>query len=210
MSSWEIWLILWAGYQDEYSDVTWSENSPSFQSVMCYSENSPQWLWRSVAISFKSCCASFWCKASEGSREGMRASAAGIHPTKGRTGEAFLSSTYSQINAVPKHVWVYESTIPTAKVACIFSQHGYVRVVLWGLLFPVSQHSLERCADHFIMLAVLLLACSSLPWLSASDSYTWMCPALTALYWEQMQFEKLCWTVHLIFLPLPFLCVSWK
>lgn len=41
-------------------------------------------------------------------------------------------------------------TMPTANVACIFSQHDYVRVVLWGLLFPVPQHSLEHCADNFI------------------------------------------------------------
>lgn len=64
---------------------------------------------------------------------------------------------------------VSAGTMPAAEVACMFSQHGSVRAVLWGLPFPVSQRSLERCAGNFIMLAVLLLACSSLPWLSASD-----------------------------------------
>jgi len=60
-------------------------------------------------------------------------------------------------------------TVPTAIVACIFTQHGYAGVVLWGLLFPVSQHSLEHCADNFILLAVLLLARSRLAWVSVSD-----------------------------------------
>lgn len=60
-------------------------------------------------------------------------------------------------------------TMPTANIACIFSQHGCVRVVLWGLLVSVSQHSLEHCADNFILLAVLLLICSRLSWISMSD-----------------------------------------
>lgn len=62
-------------------------------------------------------------------------------------------------------VRVYVSTIPTAEVASTLSQHGCIRVMLWGLLFPVSEH----CAENFIMFLVLLLGCLSLPWLSAPD-----------------------------------------
>lgn len=93
----------------------------------------------------------------------------GIHPTYAGTIYVFLSSTYRQINAISKNGEVHVGTMPTANTACIFSQHGSVRVVLWGLLFPVSQHSLEHCADNFILLAAVLLARSRLAWVSVSD-----------------------------------------
>lgn len=60
-------------------------------------------------------------------------------------------------------------TMPSSNVPCILSQHIFVRVVLWGLPFCISQHRFKHCADNFILLAVLLLPCSRLAWVFLSD-----------------------------------------
>lgn len=171
------------------------------------------WLWPCTVI--KISWFSFWCRAREASREGDRVSSVRqMVSIPQHTGSIyiFLGSTYRKINAMSKNGLGFVGTMPTASVACVFSQHGYVRVVFWGLLFTVSQHSLEHCADNFILLAMLFLAPSRLAWVSMSD-FLLLHIGVLSLDWFALGTSvilegALDRFLNYLFFPLPLLCMS--